>query len=1647
MNLRFVAISIFCMCSAVALAQTQIAFSAAAESAGNGLIIKKNDVNGIELSVNIDAINLIDAETKKGDFCDLSIQGAYTTGAIGEPQLPAFRKLIKIPHNTKFTTVVDCTDTAVYNLNELGFDKKIQPHQPSQSKSKSHIVYKHKKRSYHRNYFTEQQLFTIIKIGTMRNVDLYQVAVNPIRYNPKQNIIQIFNNINIDIKFANDASKSNDAAISGISSSAKSELGLFNSLTKYPVKYLIVTHSDFLDALTDFINWKRLKGYDVVVATTDEIGSSVANIKSWITEQYNNSSEENPAPSFLLLAADTDKIPCSQTGEDSGKGTDLYYACMDGDGDILPDMYYGRFSARTAAQMKAIVDKTVAYEKFQFADSSFLAKATLIAGYDASYRASTGIPTLNYIINNRINADNGYSIVNSFTTSYKNCYDTSSVAVGLINYSAHGTTTSWVNPELTQSAVRNFSNQGKYPFVIANCCYSGNIVTTECLGETWLRQADAGAVAYIGSSPQTWWHEDSYWAVGAHEFQSKVTPTLDECGLGAFDVPFVTDFLCGDGVLFAGNLAVAEAHDNSYKSNVSTRYYWEAYNYLGDPSLLVYFGTPTDNVVSYEAVMPIGSSSVYVEALVGSYVAISKDSVLLGAAIVDEGESSVNISVPAINDVGQLDVVVTKNQCKPHFGKIELVEPSKPYITLAEAYTNIASNDTTLSLNVVLRNMSQQPTQNARIIDIATSSKYVKNIVPINYNLGVMNYQLRDTVVACSIELHRNIPDQTQIPLTITVCDVDTFLLKTKIKINAPRVEFQPDITVVDNAGGSNLMPGGSAKLGVSITNNGHAELISPTLMLTLSENKAFISVSNTTCAIDKLAIGQSATCYFEVSADRNTDMMTDFTFSVAICDGALNYCDTMNYTSIVGTLYELQVGNGTSTPSDYPFNNYYKCSKTDVLYTTTDFGANPLKIKSISFDISQATPNSQNFAGYKNFTITAKQYSDSKLSAFIDMTDADTLYFSDIVKLPTAKGLVTFDFDKSYDYDGQNNFVLEFTWGQNDDYVASSARTKVYSHTTANNTVAYGIKDSWENFGLTNCAKVRPNTIFGYLPYSKLLIFNVKSTDGNPIPNANIALCGEDVVTDSTGVANYLYCNKLYGTDCQISATSYFSRSLKLTTTNDTTFVEVELTPLSICYLSLNIIDLLSGNLVDGAVVTVGQFADTTNSSGLTVFKLLESNYQVNITSSGYVSTSRNISLHSDTTITIKMQHNPSLTIRTTCDNQPIANAVIIFENDTLITDTSGCLTVKYIPTGTYNFTIQHSDYAYVNQTITIADVDVDTTFVLKELPNVTFTIYVDNKLTNNVSVNLDEQTQVTDSNGVATFKHVRNGQHNFTINGNLIPTTEGSITTILSDVNIIKRLEKQRSTLIFKVKRNGNPIVNAKTIVYGQILRTDSTGYSMFKQLVPVDELSYIISDDSTFTVTNTIAVDRDTVLVDFDVATMLVNIMFNIVDTTNLPIQAEVEFNNSTIVTDTNGVAEFYNIFKSASLRYIVKAEGYSDIEDILVCDTTKLLTVVLHKIVISDDTIPQDTNRLKTTEIDNIQIITKVYPNPTKGAFNVECGFPFNSIEIIDKKGSLILHNEFESAITSANIDANLRAGVYIILIKGEGRVVAQKIIVY
>ena len=620
--------------------------------------------------------------TEKGQFTTLSIPRFHSSATIGAPALPVMNQLIEVPFGAELVVSVEKLDEKEYTLNEIDIFDPIMPRQPAQPKNGTLVPFEYDQSAYVVDAFQQGDLVAIEDAGVMRNMRLAKIKISPVAYNPVSKKVKVYNNIKIKLTLK----KSDMARTENIKKKYASPF--FSSLTRKILVpnslrskniivggagYMIVADRMFEEALAPFIAWKTEKGFIVDVVYTDQFENITEELKTYIHESYNNPTAEKPAPTFVLFVGDNEQIPAFK-GETGSHISDLYFVAVTS-GDLIPDILTGRFSAKTVDQLLPQINKTLEYEKYTMPDKSFLEHVVMIAGWDYSHTFKWGWPQIKYGLKYYFNAAHGIKNTHVYLSSGshqndKNIIKDISAGCSYVNYTAHGSSTSWADPGLRIPDINNMKNKGKYPLVVGNCCLTNKFEVGTCFGEGWLRAKDKGAIGYIGGTNSTYWDEDLWWGAGYYSIQSPnddgTPPDISETGTGAYDSVFTGDLYTNAGMMVAGNLAVEESNSSRKK------YYWEVYLLMGDPSTMVYWGIPEANTVSHDTELKAGKNSILVKAKAGSYVGVSMDNEFLGAGYIDgSGKTAITLNTAKS---GTAKVVVTGKNLEPYFGELKIVK-------------------------------------------------------------------------------------------------------------------------------------------------------------------------------------------------------------------------------------------------------------------------------------------------------------------------------------------------------------------------------------------------------------------------------------------------------------------------------------------------------------------------------------------------------------------------------------------------------------------------------------------------------------------------------------------------------------------------------------------------------------------------------------------------------------------------------------------------------------------------------------------------------------------------------------------------------------------------------------------------------------
>ena len=545
---------------------------------GYDLLFGDDDFNELAIKIDLDipSFNFGCIYSEEGEFatCELNDEGFTTIE--GEAKLPVINYMVEIPHGANPEILV-ASDTWIFtSLSELNLPSRIMPVQPSISKARhdfEEVEFSFNSNYYTKNKFMPTDIAKIIETGEVRGRRFALVQISPVQYNPATGELNIITSCELKIDLPGSDMVKTYETIEHYSSPDFDDLfrdlfvnydefeGNIRSSSKGDNGYLIIVFDDFYDEIAPLANWKQSIGYDVTVTKTSQIpgGPTKENIYNYIEDAYDTWSIP---PAYVLLVGDTAQIP-TFTGQSSNTAADLYYVTVDGS-DYFPDIFIGRFPASQASHVTVMVDKTIGYESGEFASSDFLLKAVFMASTD-NYQISEG--THNYVISNYFEplgyqCDKLYTVTYGATTQdVRNSFNEGRC---LAVYSGHGGTTSWADgPPFSQSDVRGLTNQGMLSFVCSHACVTGKFTVGECFGETWMRTANKAAIVFWGSSANTLWDEDDI---------------LEKKTLAEWD-----DFPPIGSMTDKGLYGLYQY----YGGGGYSKYYFECYNILGDPSITI----------------------------------------------------------------------------------------------------------------------------------------------------------------------------------------------------------------------------------------------------------------------------------------------------------------------------------------------------------------------------------------------------------------------------------------------------------------------------------------------------------------------------------------------------------------------------------------------------------------------------------------------------------------------------------------------------------------------------------------------------------------------------------------------------------------------------------------------------------------------------------------------------------------------------------------------------------------------------------------------------------------------------------------------------------------------------------------------------
>ena len=501
-------------------------------------------------------------------------------------------------------------------------------------------------------------------------------------------------------------------------------------------KYLIITHDNFVNDIQPLAEWKHKKGMRTKVVTLNQIGSTPAQIKSYIQTAYNTWPIR---PEFLLLVGAPNLLPWGQTSPYS----DNYYMNMDG--DIYNEILAGRLTVHNTTEAQTVVNKILLYERTPYmTDTLWFRNACLIVREDGgTYPPLPGSDDYVYWGDSRhaygLMLANGYNRMDTLSTllgdNYNDVIQSVNNGTAFVQYRGQGVGQWWspfaVNPDAT-------SNGSMLPIVLSITCSTIGTGSTPATAERWL----------LTGSPTSPRGGAGYFATTT--VRSHVAQIRSAVSRGFFTGIFVDKKKTFGEACEAGRLNLYNLYSDALD--------YQGFATLGDPEMNIWTAKPRQIEVAHVQSMNAADESLVVnvtlndEPVDSALVCAYFDTTVYEYGYTQNGQ--IMFQIDSLHP-GQMDVTVTGRNLLPYEGTITIVDDN-PYLqysshTLNDSLGNnngIPENGETILLNTTTVNIGINPAygvtatlrSNDAFISMIDSVSYYGAVFPQDSASGISPY-------------------------------------------------------------------------------------------------------------------------------------------------------------------------------------------------------------------------------------------------------------------------------------------------------------------------------------------------------------------------------------------------------------------------------------------------------------------------------------------------------------------------------------------------------------------------------------------------------------------------------------------------------------------------------------------------------------------------------------------------------------------------------------------------------------------------------------------------------------------------------------------------------------------------------------------
>ncbi len=282
--------------------------------------------------------------------------------------------------------------------------------------------------------------------------------------------------------------------------------------------YIIITHKSLMNAAEQYASYRNSTGANVILVDIDQLYYQYAygvvkhpvSIRNFCNYSYNLKSDFKHL--FLLGKSihsidfrknSTNFKNCLVPSAGNPSSDNLLTARLT---NTLFDPLFatGRFSARNEKEVLDYLDKIIEYESLpaaewmknvvHFGGGAYAHEQNTFANYLNNYKQIIEDTLFGAKVSSFFKTSSEPVQISQFD-SIRNLIENGTTLMTFFGHaSASGFDQGVDNPE-------NYSNRGKYPFILANSCFPGNIhlASSNSVSENWVNISQKGAIGFLGS--------------------------------------------------------------------------------------------------------------------------------------------------------------------------------------------------------------------------------------------------------------------------------------------------------------------------------------------------------------------------------------------------------------------------------------------------------------------------------------------------------------------------------------------------------------------------------------------------------------------------------------------------------------------------------------------------------------------------------------------------------------------------------------------------------------------------------------------------------------------------------------------------------------------------------------------------------------------------------------------------------------------------------------------------------------------------------------------------------------------------------------------------------------------------------------------